>query len=249
MILPSRENAITYRCPRCGSHVLSMMGVFRLSGDLIKLKCSCGDSKMTITRQPGDKIALEVPCIFCEESHRYVIDRKQLFSQKPFSLTCRVTGMDVCCVGDEDTVKKYAEDSDEKLDAILKECGFASLEEYLMRMASARAEQGMEDEDRFEEDEVLVDEGEVIAAADFILAELDEDDKILCGCEGKGDYAYSYRDGYLQCFCKKCGSEKDIPIRTGAELRQFLDIDEIELEKIAVIDFDNIPFAPDDEDE
>ncbi len=249
MILPSKENAITYRCPRCGGHVLSMMGVFRLSGDMIKLKCQCGSSRLVITRQPGDKLSLEVPCIFCEESHRYVIDRKQFFSRKAFSLTCRVTGLDVCCIGGEEAVKQYAEESDVKLDGILKDCGFASLEDYLGRVAMSRGDDGEADEGS-EEEEILVDEGDVIAAADFILSELQEEQAIHCGCaHSSGDYAYRYQGGILQCFCRTCGSEVEMPLRTNAELRAFLDLDELELEKIAVIDFDSIPFAPDDEDE
>lgn len=245
MILSSKENAITYRCPRCGGHVMSMMGVFRLSGDMIKLKCQCGNSSLVLTRMPGEKISLEIPCIFCEESHRYVIDRRQLFSRSAFSLTCRVTGLDVCCIGDEESVKKYAEEADEKLDQILKDCGFSSLEDYLSKVVTPEISQN----DEYDEDEeVLIDESEVIAAADFILAELQEEEAIHCQCEhSSGDYAYRYDRGILQCFCRTCDSELEIPLRTGADLRALLEKDELVLEKIPVIDFDRIPFAPQDE--
>lgn len=245
MILESKENAVTYRCPVCGGHVLSMMGVFKLSGDLIKLKCACGGSEMTITRQGSDKIKLELPCLFCEDRHSYLIDRKQFFSQTAFSLTCRMTGLETCCIGDESAVRDYTEAQDEKLQAILRDCGYESLEDYLMRTAAARLLPEEEEED--EEDEVLIDEGEVIAAADFILSELSEEGRLHCGCEeGEGDYAYAYQDGVLQIFCRTCSAETEIAMRTGADLRALIEIDEIELEKIPVISLDNLPDPEDD---
>lgn len=250
MILSSKENAITYRCPVCVSHVLSMMGVFQLSGDLIKLKCSCGGSGLTIERKGNDKLNLQIPCLFCEETHSYTIDRHHIFSNKAFSLTCQVTGLEVCCIGGEEAVREYASEQDEKLDAILRDCGFESLEAYLTQTAAARLG-GIEEEEEEpgEEEEVLIDESEVVAAADFILSDLTEAGALHCACEeGEGEYAYSYQDGILQIFCRKCASESEIEMRTGADLRGFLDLDELELEKIAVIDFDRIPESDTDDE-
>ena len=245
MILASRENAITYRCPVCGAHVMSMVGVFKLSGDLIKLKCSCGGSRLEIARKSAEKIALQVPCLFCEETHCYTLDPNQFFSRRAFSLTCQVTGLEVCCIGTEEDVREYAVKQDEKLEGILRDCGFSSLEEYLTQTASARlaaADEEDEEDGYDEEDEVLIDEGEVIAAADFILSDLSETGDIHCSCEeGAGEYAYSYEGGVLQVFCRKCAAETEIDMRTGADLRAFLEIDGLELEGIPVIDFDRIP--------
>ena len=44
MVLKPKESIVSYRCPKCGTTVMSMVGTFALSGDLIKLKCSCGES-------------------------------------------------------------------------------------------------------------------------------------------------------------------------------------------------------------
>lgn len=251
MILASAENVITYRCPICGSHVLSMIGVFKLSGDLIKLKCSCGGSKLAIARQPGRKIKLSVPCLFCDEAHSYTMDREQFFSKKAFSLTCPVTGLDVCCIGDENSVREYAEQQDEKLNGILRDCGFESLEEYLTQTAGERlgAEDLGEDGEEDESEENLLDESDVISAVPFILTELEEEHAIHCGCpDGEGEYDYTYQDGILQVFCRKCAAEADLPMRTGADLHAWMELESLDLEGIAVINFDDIPDVPDPED-
>ena len=49
MILKSKETTVAYRCPVCGKNIISVVGIFMLSGDLIKLKCDCGVSELTIT--------------------------------------------------------------------------------------------------------------------------------------------------------------------------------------------------------
>ncbi len=258
MILSAKENALTYRCPICGAHVISMVGVFGLSGDLIKLKCTCGGSVLTIQREKGDKLALSVPCLFCEEEHQYTVDRRMMFTNRALTLTCQLTGLEVMCVGDEESVKEYCRIQDEKLDDILKQIGYESLEQYLTGAAQNRLNRAAYEEDGYEddyeddeEDEVLVDQAEVIAAVDFILAELEEEGHLRCACkEGEErDLAYCYQDGILQIFCRSCGSETEIQIRTGADLHAFYEIDAIRLEKIAVIDFDTIPDASPREDE
>ena len=37
MVLQQKQTTVAYRCPECGSIVLSLVGVFALSADMIRL--------------------------------------------------------------------------------------------------------------------------------------------------------------------------------------------------------------------
>ena len=41
MVLKEKHTTVAYRCPFCGSGVMSAVGLFGLSADMVKLKCPC----------------------------------------------------------------------------------------------------------------------------------------------------------------------------------------------------------------
>ena len=45
MIINPKETTVAYRCPACGAGVMSAVGIFALSAEMIKLKCTCGQSE------------------------------------------------------------------------------------------------------------------------------------------------------------------------------------------------------------
>ena len=88
MILQEKKATVAYRCPVCGKAVLSMVGVFSLSADMLKLKCECGGSEMVITNSTDGKVRLSVPCIVCPRPHNYLISKNVLFSGNIFVIPC-----------------------------------------------------------------------------------------------------------------------------------------------------------------
>ena len=48
MVLDAKNTTLAYRCPKCGAAVMSGINIFSLTADMLKLKCSCGESDMTI---------------------------------------------------------------------------------------------------------------------------------------------------------------------------------------------------------
>ena len=56
MILGSRETCIAYRCPYCTQGIKSMVGVFALTADMLRLKCPCGESELSIVYTRDKKI-------------------------------------------------------------------------------------------------------------------------------------------------------------------------------------------------
>jgi hypothetical protein len=104
MVLKNTESTIAYRCPHCGSGILAMVGVFALSGDMIKLKCDCGHSELLIQKCGDGKIRLTVPCMFCPKPHQYVLSHAAFFDQSIYSIPCGMTGVDICFIGHKDEV-------------------------------------------------------------------------------------------------------------------------------------------------
>ena len=88
MVLKNTESTIAYRCPHCGSGILAMVGVFALSGDMIKLKCDCGHSELLIQKCGDGKIRLTVPCMFCPKPHQYVLSHAAFFDQSIYTIPC-----------------------------------------------------------------------------------------------------------------------------------------------------------------
>ena len=57
MILEPKKTTVAYRCPECGAGVLSIVGMFSLSANRLKLKCDCGKSELDVVLQ-DDKVRL-----------------------------------------------------------------------------------------------------------------------------------------------------------------------------------------------
>jgi len=216
MILKSRESLVAFRCPHCGSSILSMVGVFALSGDLIKLKCDCGESELVIIRQGDDRIKLTVPCIICPNPHVFTLSTGSFFTRDLITLTCPLSGIDVGFIGKEQPVRDALDETERELDSLLEA---AELDNF--------------DKLRDTNDGISGDETELAHLARFVIAELCEDDLIECDCENPddADYDYSIDGDSITVFCHTCGCEKTFNVETQAQLEDFALIDMIHLTK------------------
>ena len=131
MILNSKETTLAYRCPVCGKFIFGMVGLFTLSGDLIKLKCDCGGSELKIAYTADRKLRITVPCLFCPDPHTYVISSGAFFDRELLALTCTYSNLDVCFIGEREKVSQAATDADDELMDLLEEAGFDGLEDFL----------------------------------------------------------------------------------------------------------------------
>ncbi len=211
------ETTIAYRCPECGSGVMSIVGVFKLSGDMLKLKCSCGMSDMTLTYTTDKKIRIVVPCIVCNKPHSYLLNKDALFNMENdvIKLSCKYTGIDLCFIGKEKDVKNALEDADEELAKIMKDAGLDDLAQL-----------------HSNDDETKETDPDVEDVVRFMIAELTEEDKIHCRCRKKNlaSYKYTVMNGFVRVYCEGCGSIADIPITGGGSAFDFLSSDGLELE-------------------
>ena len=81
MVLKAKQTTVAYRCPHCGKGVLSAVDIFSLGGDMLKLKCECGESAMTVVKGANNegKLRLTVPCLFCPTPHNFTVSSKVFF--------------------------------------------------------------------------------------------------------------------------------------------------------------------------
>jgi hypothetical protein len=214
MILEAKETTIAYRCPYCGKTILGMVGIFTLSGDLIKLKCDCGQSEMTIAYQKDEKIRLTVPCFFCPRPHQYTLTPSVFFGRELFTLECAYSALDVCYIGQKDLVLKAAQEADKQLEALLKQAGvpnFRSLYE--------------------EEEEEIEYDPQIESIVALTIENLLEETKIDCNCalREEQEIHYEFLADSLLVYCKHCGATKMLPVSNMTTAMAFLETDRIDL--------------------
>ncbi len=226
MILQSKETTIAYRCPVCGKFIFGMVGLFTLSGDLIKLKCDCGGSELKIAYTADRKLRITVPCLFCPDPHTYVISSDSFFDRELLALTCTYSHMDACFIGHKDKVSEAASEADNALLDLLEEAGFDGLESFLLGRNS------IEGEDNVDED-FRIDYAQIEEVVRFMLVELAEEGDIHCGCK-EGDtarYDFEFKGDAVRIFCHTCGHEVLVPMSSTLAANAFLHADELTLEK------------------
>lgn len=215
MILSPKETVIAYRCPHCGSGIMSVVGAFALSGDLIKLKCTCGHSELQISRTSDKRLRLTVPCLVCPKPHVYTIGQNTFFSREGvFTLSCTVSGLPLCFVGTKDAVSKALDEATEELNALLEDAGLDTLDDIKEHNdASAPFDASIDDIIR------------------YTICELEDEGKVKCKCPttAVADYQFEIIEDTLRIFCEKCGASVTIPMSDTAMAHDFLMSDSLEL--------------------
>ncbi len=216
MILKSKESLVAYHCPYCGAAILSMVGIFRLTGDLIKLKCDCGESEMLVTKLDNDRVKLTIPCMVCPNPHVYTVSLSSFFTSDLIALDCPMTGLSIGFIGNEDRVR-------------------AELDNTAKEFLDMLAEAGIDDFDALRDtnDGLATDEAELSHLARFVISELIEDNAIECECpdDVTPDYDYLIEGETITIFCHKCLAEHSFPAATQTQLEDFAMTDFVQLER------------------
>ena len=229
MVLKNTESTIAYRCPHCGAGILAMVGVFALSGDMIKLKCDCGHSELLIQKCGDGKIRLTVPCMFCPKPHQFVLSHAAFFDEEIYAVPCGMTGVDICFIGHKDAVLTALEDNEKQLLDLLRQAGYgeeASLSDLLR-------EDTDDDEDETYYDDVNFTDNHIYDMVLFVVRELEADDKIVCRCTERGEtgeYDIVCDRDRIYVSCSRCGARREIRCNGSISTQAFLDIDTLFLE-------------------
>ena len=200
--------------------MMGIIDVFTLSAPMIKLKCDCGGSEMTVIKQEDGKVRLSVPCIFCPKPHSFLINPNVFFGKEDFFLQCPYSDMDICFLGDTDRVKAHLARGEYELIKLMEENGISDLSAF-----------GRANEE--DEDEAL--DSELTQSVLFVLSELEEEGRIFCRCERGTEsdaekYGYEIKSGGVLVRCRDCGAQRFIPTDNSMSAHAFLDSDELYLE-------------------
>ncbi len=210
MILEKKETAVAYRCPACGASVMSMVGIFTLTADMIRLKCPCGESEMEIVYTKDRKIRLNVPCFMCPNPHSFLISSQTFFERDLFALSCPTSGVEACFIGHPDRVTDAMKAAEKELLELLDG---AELEDV-----SSRGQNQTEPTDPHVLDIVL-----------YVVHELADEGNIRCGCEDGGEYDVEIHEDHLTVLCTKCGRSVDLPTSSLLAARDYLSAETLNL--------------------
>ena len=215
MVLNSKQTTVAYRCPSCGAGVMSFVDPFLLSADMIKLKCDCGKSEMTVVYSNDGKVRLTVPCIFCPKPHSFVVNSSVFFGKELFVLPCPYSDINIAMTGETNNVKAELARTELELLDILEKSGIESFEAL-----------------RGEEQEQVFSDPQIFDIIMFVINDLDAEGKIYCKCEeqGEGDYEVEVLDDGIKVSCKKCGASRVIPTDGLLAANAFLNADALYLE-------------------
>lgn len=179
---------------------------------MLKLKCPCGASAMTVKKTNDNKIRLNIPCLVCRRDHDYVVSRDLFFKNEFFELPCSLSGFSLGFIGNGEDVSAAIERSDEELRNVLTEAGAESLDIF------------KEQKEQLEE----IPDAQVYDIVRFIVKELEEENAIRCNCR-EGDYDIELFDDSVCVYCKNCGAKTFVSTASLSEAQAFLEIDELKL--------------------
>ena len=229
MVLNEKQTTVAYRCPECGAGVMSAVGIFKLSADMVKLKCSCGKSEMKIVYSKSDSnVRLTVPCLLCSSPHNFTVSSSLFFKDELFVLPCPYSDINIAMTGEINLVKAELARTELELLDMLEENGITDFS----------ALHGKEEElaDPQVRDIVL-----------FVIRDLEAEGKIYCKChpepEGgapvsfdnedlsdEGKYEAEITDDGIKITCLDCGASRTIPTDSMLGAHAFLNCDKLYLE-------------------
>ncbi len=213
MVLESKQTTVAYRCPWCGAGIMSAVNIFALSADMVKLKCDCGHSEMTIHYSRDGKVRLTIPCIFCPNPHTYTLSSSLFFEKDLFLLSCPYSDVNIGFLGETNRVKAELARTELELLDILEENGIDGFSAL-----------------HGEQEQILTDP-QIFDIIMFVIHDLDAEGKIKCKCDdGEGEYEAEVKEDCILVTCKRCGASAAIPTDSHLGAHAFLSCDSLTLE-------------------
>ncbi len=238
MLLNEKRTTVAYRCPACGAGVLSAVGLFNLSADMVKLKCTCGKSDLSIVYNRDGTARLTVPCLICSGAHTFTIKSSLFFSDELFLLPCPYSDINICMTGETNRVK-------------------AELARTELELLDMLEEHGITDFSALHGDEEDLGDPQVLDIVLFVIDDLEAEGKIYCHCHpdpmssgitpdgtavissGAGTedtdahesrYEAAITDEGIRLSCRDCGASTLIPTDSMLSAHAFLHADSVHLQ-------------------
>lgn len=218
MVLDTKNTTVAYRCPHCGSAVFSGINLFTLTADMLKLKCTCGHSEMTLVNTQDGKVRLSVPCMLCPRPHQFLLSRTLLFDKELFCMPCPYSDINVCCVGEDNHVRAEMARAELELLKLLEENGISDF-------SALQAANEQDTAKSFPTDPQVRD------IVMFVIHDLDAEGKIYCHCPAGSEHNFDavIEDDCIRVLCTMCGASRRIPTDSGLAAHAFLHSDSLDL--------------------
>lgn len=225
MILQPKQTTVAFRCPHCGSGVMSAVGLFNLSADMVKLKCTCGKSHLKIVYNRDGTVRLTVPCMICSDPHMFTIRSNVFFSDELFVLPCPYSDINICMTGEMNLVK-------------------AELARTELELLDLLEEHGITDFSSLHDDNEVISDPQIRDIVLFVINDMEEEGKIYCRCNQNGEIplpasddpneesrydAEITHDGVLVS-CRVCHAKRLVPTDSSLAAHAFLNSDSLHLE-------------------
>ena len=231
MVLNEKRTTVAYRCPDCGGGIMSAVGLFNLSADMVKLKCTCKKSELKIVYNRDGNVRLTVPCLICSQPHTFTVKSSLFFSDELFVLPCPYSDVNICFTGEMNRVK-------------------AELARTELELLDMLEENGITDFSALHGDEQDLPDPQILDIILFVIDDLDAEGKIYCRChpdpareqpdtdgESYGEwnseesrYEAELTDDGIRLTCRVCGASRVIPTDSMLSAHAFLNADSLHLE-------------------
>ncbi|MBR2343341.1 MAG: hypothetical protein IKA64_03715 [Clostridia bacterium] len=206
-----RRTQIAYRCPACAEATVGFLGGLTAAADMLRLKCSCGESALDITKRRGGGIHLSVPCVYCGENHGTDISEELVGRDALTALPCPFSGMDIAFIGSDEQIASAVTDSAAALGRIMTALEAEEISDIQPREGDA--------------DDTAIDPA-VFDTINFIVRDLESEGQVKCPC-GATRPALRYTDSGIQVYCESCGASRDITALTPTAAEEYLTLSEI----------------------
>ena len=230
MVLNEKRTTVAYRCPDCGGGIMSAVGLFNLSADMVKLKCTCGKSELKIVYNRDGSVRLTVPCLICSQPHTFTVNSSLFFSDELFVLPCPYSDINIAFTGEMNAVK-------------------AELARTELELLDMLEENGITDFSALHGDEKDLPDPQILDIILFVIDDLDAEGKIYCRChpdpaDGVAEpadpdgedhslesrYEAEVTDEGIKLTCRVCGASTMIPTDSMLSAHAFLNADSVHLQ-------------------
>ena len=215
MVLDSKQTTVAYRCPHCGAGVMSAVNVFTLGADMVKLKCTCGRSEMTVVSGGDGKIRLTVPCLVCPKPHLFTLNASLFYGKELFTMQCPYAGeLTLAMFGEVERVK-------------------AELARTELELLDLMEKNGINNPEELREAEEMLPDPQILDIVMFVIHDMDAEGKIYCKCEPTENgrqYEAEINHNGVRVTCKKCAATRLIPTDSNLSAHAFLNADALYLE-------------------
>ena len=229
MVLNEKRTTVAYRCPDCGGGIMSAVGLFNLSADMLKLKCTCGKSELKIIYNRDGSVRLTVPCLICSQPHTFTVNASLFFTDELFVLPCPYSDINIAFMGEMNQVK-------------------AELARTELELLDMLEENGITDFSALHGDEKDLPDPQILDIILFVIDDLDAEGKIYCHChpdpaeeqasdtdygewnEAESRYEAEVTEEGIKLTCRVCGASTVIPTDSMLSAHAFLNADALYLE-------------------